>query len=287
MTVTSSSPKILFITSTRIGDVVLSSGIVHALLERSPGSRLTIAGGEKPIRLFRDTPGLEALIPLIKRKRGGHWIDLWRRTRGTRWDEIVDLRGSVVSRTLRARRRSILERRGKGRASVHKVLEAARVVGMQDQPPAPFFSASERSQARADEFLDVGGPLLAVAPAANWIGKAWPAERFAALVTDLLGHGGFLQDGRLLLLGGEEDRATTDVVAAAIGPERVVSAVGFPSLLTTYAMLRRARLFVGNDSGMMHLAAAAGAPTLGLFGPTDDRLYAPWGEHSRVVRGET
>ena len=45
------------------------------------------------------------------------------------------------------------------------------------------------------------------------------------------------------------------------------------------------RLFIGNDSGAMHLAAAAGVPTLGLFGPSDDRLYAPWGPHCRVVRG--
>jgi ADP-heptose:LPS heptosyltransferase len=56
-------------------------------------------------------------------------------------------------------------------------------------------------------------------------------------------------------------------------------------LLTVYAALKRARLFIGNDSGLMHLAAAAGAPTLGLFGPSDDRLYAPWGQHARVVRG--
>jgi ADP-heptose:LPS heptosyltransferase len=45
------------------------------------------------------------------------------------------------------------------------------------------------------------------------------------------------------------------------------------------------RLFIGNDSGAMHLAAAAGAPTIGLFGPSDDRLYAPWGPRARVVRG--
>jgi len=56
-------------------------------------------------------------------------------------------------------------------------------------------------------------------------------------------------------------------------------------LLTSYACLRRARLFIGNDSGLMHLAAAAGAPTVGLFGPSDDRRYAPWGPKTRVVRG--
>jgi ADP-heptose:LPS heptosyltransferase len=55
--------------------------------------------------------------------------------------------------------------------------------------------------------------------------------------------------------------------------------------LTAFACLKRARLFIGNDSGAMHLAAAAGAPTLGLFGPSDERLYGPWGEQARAIRG--
>ncbi|MHB8528837.1 MAG: glycosyltransferase family 9 protein, partial [Caulobacteraceae bacterium] len=48
---------------------------------------------------------------------------------------------------------------------------------------------------------------------------------------------------------------------------------------------KRARLFIGNDSGLMHLAAASGTPTLGLFGPSDEALYAPWGPLARVARG--
>jgi ADP-heptose:LPS heptosyltransferase len=50
-------------------------------------------------------------------------------------------------------------------------------------------------------------------------------------------------------------------------------------------MLKQARVFMGNDPGLMHLAAAAGAPTLGLFGPSDERLYGPWGPKTRAVRG--
>jgi len=57
-------------------------------------------------------------------------------------------------------------------------------------------------------------------------------------------------------------------------------------LNTAYATFERVRLYVGNDSGLMHLAAAAGAPTLGLFGPTRDDLYAPWGPKAAFVRGQ-
>jgi ADP-heptose:LPS heptosyltransferase len=60
--------------------------------------------------------------------------------------------------------------------------------------------------------------------------------------------------------------------------------VGSVGLLEIYACLERAALYVGNDSGLMHLAAAAGIPTLGLFGPSREDLYAPWGPLTAVVR---
>jgi ADP-heptose:LPS heptosyltransferase len=67
--------------------------------------------------------------------------------------------------------------------------------------------------------------------------------------------------------------------------KRVIDATGEVDLLIVGAMLKRARLFVGSDSGLMHLAASAGAPTLGLFGPSDARRYGPWGPHARALRG--
>ena len=64
----------------------------------------------------------------------------------------------------------------------------------------------------------------------------------------------------------------------------MIDLTGQLDLVEAAACLKRAALFVGNDSGLMHMAAAAGTPTLGLFGPTDERLYAPWGEKARIVR---
>jgi hypothetical protein len=124
-----------------------------------------------------------------------------------------------------------------------------------------------------------------MAPAANWVGKTWPAERFAVVAAELLGPGGPMPDGRLLLLGGPGDRFAAEAVRRVIPRARLIDAVGRVDLLTAYALLKRARLFIGNDSGLMHLSAAAGAPTLGLFGPSDERLYAPWGPKSRALRG--
>ena len=60
--------------------------------------------------------------------------------------------------------------------------------------------------------------------------------------------------------------------------------VGMVDLLTAVAVLRRCAVFIGNDTGLMHIAAASGIPTLGLFGPSPSHQYAPWGQHTALVR---
>jgi ADP-heptose:LPS heptosyltransferase len=88
-----------------------------------------------------------------------------------------------------------------------------------------------------------------------------------------------------MIVGGPDDRQAALALRTAVPRERLIDLAGRESLLVSYAALQRARLFIGNDSGLMHLAAAAGAPTLGLFGPSDERLYAPWGPKARTLRG--
>lgn len=276
---------ILFITSSRIGDAVLSSGLVKRLKDEIPHARFTIAGGPLTTPLFRDTPGLERLIDMPKRKSGLHWIALWRQVRRRRWGLVVDMRGSGISRALSAKRRAVRRSSPAALGPVHKVVEAARVLKIEDDPAPPYLFTSAETEARADRLCEGVGPILALAPAANWVGKTWPAERFAVLAAELLGPRGPLPNGRLMILGGPDDRWTCEVVRRSVPRERTLDFVGQIDLLTAYACLKRARLFVGNDSGLMHLSAAAGAPTLGLFGPSDDRLYAPWGPKARVLRG--
>lgn len=70
----------------------------------------------------------------------------------------------------------------------------------------------------------------------------------------------------------------------AIPGERLIDLVGQVDLLTAAAVLRRCALFIGNDTGLMHIAAAIGTPTLGLFGPSPIEKYAPWGPCTAVVR---
>ncbi|MBE7219815.1 MAG: glycosyltransferase family 9 protein, partial [Caulobacteraceae bacterium] len=257
------------------------------LVEDAPQATFTIAGSPLVLPLFADTPRLEALIPMEKRPHGRHWFDLWRQVRGRRWGLVLDMRGSGLARVLRARRRAIRHAPHPGAAPVHKVLEAAHVLRLDDDPPAPRLYVGEETAAAAARLLAKGsGPVLAIAPAANWVGKAWAGERFGVLASRLLGEGGPLAGGRLLVLGAPGDRPAAEAARRGLPRAQVIDAVGRVDLLTAYAALQQARLFVGNDSGLMHMAAAAGAPTLGLFGPSDERLYAPWGPKGRAIRGK-
>jgi ADP-heptose:LPS heptosyltransferase len=279
---------ILFITSTRIGDAVLSSGLLARLNREIPRARFTVAAGALAAPLFRDTPNLDGLIAVEKKSGGLHWVELWKQVRRTKWGLVLDLRGSGLAGTLSAKMRIVRRSPDEDEPVVHKVEELGRLLKLEGEDlPAPRLFTSTETEAAAETYLRGrgDGPILAVAPSANWVGKTWPAERFAVLIARLLGPAGPLPDARLLLLGGPEDRRSADAVRREVSRRRVIDATGEVDLLVAYAMLKRARLFVGNDSGLMHLAAAAGAPTLGLFGPSDERRYGPWGENTRAVRG--
>ena len=274
---------ILFITATNIGDAVLSSGLIKRLADEIPNARFTIAAGPKAAPLFACVPELDELIVLAKQTDGSHWFDLWRRARRRRWGLVVDLRGSLISRLVSTRRRAV-HRKLVGEP-IHKVLEAARTLKIEDDPAAPYIYTSPEVEAYAADLTAGEGPILAMAPAANWVGKTWPLERFSRVAIRLLGSDGPLRGGRLMVLGGAGERKVVQGLKDCVPRNRFIDLAGQVDLVTAYACLKRARLFIGNDSGTMHLAAAAGIPTLGLFGPSDERRYAPWGPHARVVRG--
>ncbi|MBM3512921.1 MAG: glycosyltransferase family 9 protein, partial [Alphaproteobacteria bacterium] len=117
-------------------------------------------------------------------------------------------------------------------------------------------------------------PVVAISPLAARTEKTWPLERFVELARRLI-----QPPTRLVIVGGSEDRPALDAFAD-LSP---IALIGEADLRLVAAMLKRARLFIGNDSGMAHLAAAVGAPTLALFGPTEPRNYAPRGPRVRVV----
>lgn len=219
------------------------------------------------------------MIVVEKRPFHGHWVATWTACAGRVWDLVVDLRGSGLAWTLLARERRIKPRSAEG---VHRVADLAAFFGLAD-PPAPRVWTSPSEEARAAELLPAGPQVLAVAPTANWRAKEWRIEHFRALVERLTGPGGVMPGATVAAMGAPEERPKATPLLDALAAGRGADLYGQP-LGVVAACLRRADLFVGNDSGLMHLAAAAGAPTLGLFGPSREEHYAPWGSRAAVVR---
>lgn len=272
--------RLLFITSSRIGDAVLSSGVLAQAIAGQPAPHVTIACGALPAPLFADVPGLQTIHRLIRRPLGGHWLDLWCACAGRRWDQVIDLRGSLFAWTLRAGRRRVC--RAEKRCE-HRVVELARLLRLPDLPAPCLWVSADRDR-RAALRLGDGGPILAVGPTANWGAKQWPAERFALAVDRLTSADGILPDARVAVFAAAAERPAAQPVLDRIPPGRRIDLVGHDDLLDAFALLRRCRFYVGNDSGLMHMAAAAGIPTLGLFGPSPEWRYGPWGPAGAVVR---
>ncbi len=275
--------KILFVTSTRIGDAVLSSGLLSYLVTQYPEARITIACGQAPAPLFDSVPGCVRVIPLVKRPLSLHWLGLWARTVTTLWDLVVDLRGSGLAWLLPARTRHVLR---SDRAPRHRVEHLAAVLGLAS-PPAPKLWTAPEPEAQAKQLIPAGAPVLGLGPTANWAPKIWPAENFAALTERLTGANGILPGARLAVFGAAWERETAEPVLRALPENRVIDLTGGNDLATVAACLRRCALYIGNDSGLMHMAAAVGTPTLGLFGPSPAVHYAPWGPHTSVAQTET
>ena len=267
--------RILFVTSNRLGDAVLSTGLLDHLTRAHPDARITIACGPVAEGVFARMPHRERTIVLDKRPYSLHWLPLWASAATTVWDLVVDIRGSALAWIVPARRRAVMRRR-----PGHKVVQLAAILGL-DPPPLPVAWTAPQDRARATALLPADRPVIALGPTANWPPKIWPAERFAALF-HALARGPLAAAVPAVFAGpGEAEAALAAPLLQALPGS--IDLVGRLSLPEVAACLAHSALFVGNDSGLMHLAAAAGAPTLGLFGPTPAQEYAPSGPHAAVA----
>jgi heptosyltransferase III len=267
--------RILFVTSNRLGDAVLSTGLLDHLIRTHPKARITVACGPVAEGVFTRMPNLERIVVLDKRSWRMHWLPLWASAATTFWDLVVDIRGSALAWIVPTRRRAVMRRR-----PGHKIAQLAAVLRL-DPPPLPVTWTAPGDRARATTLLPAGRPVIGLGPTANWLPKVWPAERYAALFEALVSRALPGAVAAVFAGPGETERAMAAPLLAAL--PAAIDLVGQVTLPEVAACLARCALFVGNDSGLMHLAAAAGAPTLGLFGPTPVHEYAPAGPRAAVA----
>lgn len=177
---------------------------------------------------------------------------------------------------------------GSARHAADHLLDSLEPLGIRrstatlSDPPPLIHPSAEMSDAAAALWSRQGfgsrGPMMAVHPGSGGVWKTWPPERFARVVEQLRASG-----TEVALIQGPADEASVQAVMAAMSGDRppVVSGLDVVELA---ALLARFAGYLGNDSGVTHLAAAMGVPTVALFGPTDPRVWAPLGPRVTVLR---
>jgi ADP-heptose:LPS heptosyltransferase len=272
--------SVLFIAPADLGETVLATGaLAHAM--GADGEAAVVCGAEAAL-LFRALPGLQAVHAVGRGAGVAAWAGLWFKLAGAPFDLCLDGRGVALSRLLGARRRIVAR---PGAFLRHRVEDWTDWMGA-ERALAPKLWLDEAARAAAAEFCAGPEPILALAPGGMEAAKRWPAERYAAIARRLIG--GPLLGGRVVLLAAAaRDVAITRAIAASLAADGVAAHdLGARlDLLGAAALMERATLAIGNDNALTHIAAAAGAPTLTLFGPTDERVRAPYGARTRTLRG--
>jgi len=302
-----SPEKILMVRFSSLGDVLLTTPFIRAVKKRFPEARADFLTKPAFSPLLKGNPHLDNVIELptpgklidlrgcldAMKAEGGYDLLLDLHDTPRSWYVSVSGVGRRVGRARRRRlKRFVLIRTGMDLYGPDPEPMAERyftaIEGMYEPAPAPdkkgaelFPDDSHRSEARAA----LGGDYeyIVVAPSANWPTKRWLPEKFAEAGEKIAQK----LSAKVVLAGAEEDRELARSVASMINVE-AVNLAGKLSIMGTAAVMERARAFVGNDTGLMHIAGALEVPGAAVFGPTTKHLgYFPYKSNIAVVEDTT
>jgi heptosyltransferase-3 len=307
--------SILLIQLGDIGDVVLSLPAIRALKEHFEQSRLVVCVREKARELLEDAPEVDGIIAVDKKKRPlfreiGYQIDFLRLIRKSRFDLAIDLRtgsrGTVIAILSGAKNR--IGRLDDGPqtwrrfffthlvkpdpsleleqyASEHH-LNILASFGVKSANPIPKLNVSMEKRKRVLEILKNEGvppemKMVTLHPFSLWSYKEWRKEGWIRLIEDLIER----RTISVLVTGSPSDR---DRASEIIRPFKtgVFSLAGKTSIGEMSAILELSSLFIGVDSGIMHLAGAVRTPSIALFGPSSPVTWAPRNSRHKTVAVE-
>ncbi len=306
--------RFLFIKPADFGDLLLATPALRALRETFPGARIDLLVPPASAQILHGCPYVDELIPFDKHAfdrpaallRPERWLGLVRLARALRrrrYDVVIiprhlttrwgALKFAALALATGAPRRVGLDNgRGwfltdrvpdEGFGARHEVeydLSVVARLGAHTEDVRLWLPSDPGAEAWADRLTARWPrPLVVLHPGsgAYSVARRWPAERFATLADAWLERHG----GTVVLIDASPE-VTAAVRQAARWP--LVDLGGKTSLLQTIALIRRCDLFVGNDSGPLHMAAAAGVPAVGIYGPSNHLAWGPWGPHTAVVK---
>lgn len=305
-TLGSSGPKRILVIKLRyLGDVLLGTPILAGLRTAFPKAHLSMLVNPGTETMIAENPHLDEVLIA---ERAGSPLRQFRfavALRRRRFDIVLDLtdgdRAAILSRLTGAAIRVGFNREGRwrGRLYTHVVpvgaqpipmvrqhLMSLEMLGIPVTPLSPVLKVRPADESAAGSALSAleiapGERFVAVHPGARWWFKSWPAARFASLIDYIQGKLGI----KVVLLGGIADREIAEAILDQV-ETGCRSLVGRLTILELAGLLRQAALFVGNDNGPMHIAAAMGTPVVGLFGPADPRIWGPAGQgHATLYKG--
>jgi ADP-heptose:LPS heptosyltransferase len=303
--------RILVLVPGRRVEVLQASPLIETLAAGLPGVRITLACWPEAAEIARALDGVDEVVGLRCLDPGAgplSWVAGWARVRRRRFEVAV-----ICSATAPARLLSYLAgiprrvgpsggltttllsdhvrpRSGENRAAGW--LRCAEVLGIASPRHHPRLEPGAAAEQRALVQLHSSGIadgrlLVALAPGSAHLeipprlreAAAWPPERWAHLANQLAARHG----AAVLFVGSAEDEAAVDAASMDLAAPHA-DLTGQLDLLATAALLRHCDLVVSGDSPLLHLAAAVGTPTVGLFGASDGRLRGAYGEEHRVVQ---
>jgi ADP-heptose:LPS heptosyltransferase len=296
---TPAEPRIihLYRPQNQLGDLLLTVPALRSIRERFPRAHLTLVVGRPNAAAVMGQPWADSIRVVDTRNFLGVARGGLRGLRDRRPDLAVyfttvsySRSAALLVRWSRARERVGFDpaRYGErdragltravaypgGSAPLHQSdvsLLLAREVGAGTRPAPPYYVPDPALRARAPE------GIIYIHPGAGKLHNRWPADRFAALARDLLGRGHAVS-----WLEGPQDQGTVDAVTAALGTRLPV--IRGESIAMLAARFARAPLYIGNDTGPLHLAGATGCPTVGVYGWTSPEEWSPVGRSVKSVR---
>jgi heptosyltransferase III len=264
---------ILFVTLSNIGDAVLTTPTLEALHQQFPNAVIDIVCDKRSAIIFQHYPYLGQLI--FKEKQAG-WkglLALARKLRQKKYDIAVDLRtdGLLYFVSARIKAFKLSNRKTINMHSAEKHYAVLKKIVSAPIPPAKIWLADTETS-KADEALKTYSQqrVLAIGLGANFTGKIWPASSFAILANALKA---FFD---VVLIFGDKHDALLSEQFKSHCQLPVVDYCGQLNLLETAAYLRKAHLYIGNDSGLGHIASALDLPTFTVFGVGQPARYVPW-----------
>lgn len=298
--------NICIIKPSSLGDVIHSLPILPALRKRFPASRISWIINRPFRSLVEGNPDLDQVIvhdrggPGISTRSVTSTLRLCRTLRGERFDLTIDLQGLLRSGLMTAATKAAVRvgladaREGAGWFYTHRVdasrrrlhavdrvLRVLEALGINEVEPAfPLPITAEEEHWAQAALSDVPRPRLVLNMGARWLTKRWPPEHFAEIARRAVEEYG----AGLVAVGSAADGFLAVELRRALGPIPFLDLTGATSLLQLAALARECDLFLSNDTGPLHVAAAAGAAVVGIYTCTDPRLTGPYGPRAAAVQ---